>query len=88
VLKSHWEYFDISRHGGHISFFNPQSIRLLAERSGFKVGSIATSSVRFLEREDSSPIVYRITKLITELMNVPSRIFGKGHDMIIFLQRQ
>jgi 2-polyprenyl-3-methyl-5-hydroxy-6-metoxy-1,4-benzoquinol methylase len=87
IMKSRWEYFDISRHGGHISFFNPQSIRALAERSGFKVESVKTHSVRFLEKEDSSPVIYRTAKLITELLNVPSRLFGKGHDMIAFLQR-
>jgi len=87
VMKSRWEYFDISRHGGHISFFNPQSMRVLAERSGFKVESVKTHSVRFLEKEDSSPVIYRTTKLITELMNFPSRVFGKGHDMLIFMQK-
>ena len=87
VMKSHWEYFDISRHGGHISFFNPQSIRVLAERSGFKVGSVKTHSVRFLEKEDATPFFYRIAKIIAELMNLPSRIFGKGHDMLIFMQK-
>ena len=87
IMKSRWEYFDISRHGGHISFFNPQAIRVLAERSGFKVESVRTHSVRFLEKEDSSPVIYRTTKLITELMNFPSRVFGKGHDMLIFMQK-
>jgi 2-polyprenyl-3-methyl-5-hydroxy-6-metoxy-1,4-benzoquinol methylase len=87
IMKSRWEYFDISQHGGHISFFNPQSIRVLAERSGFKIESLKTHSVSLLDRRDRSPIVYRTAKIIAELMNVPSRIFGKGHDMIIFLQR-
>ncbi|MCX5848954.1 MAG: class I SAM-dependent methyltransferase [Deltaproteobacteria bacterium] len=87
TMKSHWEYFDISRHGGHISFFNPQSIRVLAQKCGFKVDSIKTHSVLFLEKEDSSAITYRAAKLITELLNMPSRIVGKGHDMLIFLQK-
>jgi 2-polyprenyl-3-methyl-5-hydroxy-6-metoxy-1,4-benzoquinol methylase len=87
IMKSRWEYFDISRHGGHISFFNPQSLRVLAERSGFKVESVKTHSVRFLEKEDSSPVIYRMAKIIAELMNFPSRVFGKGHDMLIFMQK-
>ena len=87
IMKSHWEYFDISRHGGHISFFNPQSISILAERSGFKIDSVKTHSVSFLKKEDSSPIIYRTTKLVTELLNFPSRVFGKGHDMLIFMRK-
>ena len=87
IMKSHWEYLDISRHGGHISFFNPQSISILAERSGFKIDSVKTHSVSFLKKEDSSPIIYRTTKLVTELLNFPSRVFGKGHDMLIFMRK-
>ena len=87
IMKSRWEYFDITRHGGHISFFNPQSIRVLAERSGFKVESVRTHSVRFLEKEDATPVFYRMAKIIAELMNLPSRVFGKGHDMLIFMQK-
>jgi 2-polyprenyl-3-methyl-5-hydroxy-6-metoxy-1,4-benzoquinol methylase len=87
IMKARWEYFDISRHGGHISFFNPQSIRVLAKRSGFKIESLKTHSVRFLEKEDASPVFYRMAKIIAELMNLPSKIFGKGHDMLIFMQK-
>jgi len=87
TMKSRWEYFDISRHGGHISFFNPQSMRVLAQKSGFKVVSEKTHSVRFLEKEGSTPVFYRMAKIIAELMNLPSRIFGKGHDMLIFMQK-
>lgn len=87
TMKSWWEYFDIARHGGHISFFNPHSINILAQRSGFKVDSIKTHSVCFMEKEGNSRTIYRTVKLVTELMNMPSRIFGKGHDMLIFLRK-
>jgi hypothetical protein len=53
MLKSRWEYFDISKHERHISFFNPQPMRVLAGKSGFKVESVKTPSVLFLGKEDS-----------------------------------
>ena len=81
IMKSRWEYFDISRHGGHTSFFNPKSIRVLVKRSGFKIESVKTHSVRFLEKEDATPVFYRMAKIIAELMNLPSRVLGKGHDI-------
>jgi 2-polyprenyl-3-methyl-5-hydroxy-6-metoxy-1,4-benzoquinol methylase len=86
-MQSRWEYFHIARHGGHISFFNPRSIRLLAERSGFQVFSIKTSSMRFFEKGEVHPFLYRLAKGVSELLNVPAQVFHKGHDMQIFLQR-
>ncbi len=35
ALKGKWHYFNISKHGGHISFFNKKSISLLAQEAGF-----------------------------------------------------
>jgi SAM-dependent methyltransferase len=86
-MASRWEYFHIERHGGHVSFFNPLSIRLLAERSGFQIGFLKTSSMRFYEKGDVHPISYRLAKITSELLNLPSRLFGKGHDMRVFLRR-
>jgi 2-polyprenyl-3-methyl-5-hydroxy-6-metoxy-1,4-benzoquinol methylase len=51
VMRSRWEYFYIERHGGHVSFFNPRSIRLLAEQCGFRVDSVKARSMRFFEKE-------------------------------------
>jgi 2-polyprenyl-3-methyl-5-hydroxy-6-metoxy-1,4-benzoquinol methylase len=50
--KNRWEYFSISKHGGHISFFNPASMGKLAQRSGF---SIATPSILLSKGGDSLP---------------------------------
>jgi 2-polyprenyl-3-methyl-5-hydroxy-6-metoxy-1,4-benzoquinol methylase len=86
-MRSHWEYFHIERHGGHVSFFNPRSIRLLAKRCGFCVDSIKTRSMRFFEKEDVHPLIYRLAKGVSELLNLPSQLFGKGHDMQAFLLR-
>ena len=36
-MRGNWEYFDMTRHGGHISFFSPSSFDLLARRCGFKI---------------------------------------------------
>jgi 2-polyprenyl-3-methyl-5-hydroxy-6-metoxy-1,4-benzoquinol methylase len=86
-MRSRWEYFHIERHGGHVSFFNPHSIRLLADRSGFQIESLKTHSMRFYEKGDVHPIIYRLAKIASELMNLPSHLFGKGHDMQVFLRR-
>lgn len=86
-LGPRWEYFDIGCHGGHISFFNPQSIRLLAERSGFAVRSIQTRRVNLAERKDVSQPVYQLAKLGRELLALPARWLGKGHDMLAILQK-
>jgi SAM-dependent methyltransferase len=87
-MRSRWEYFHIERHGGHVSFFNPRSIRLLAERCGFSVDSLKTRSMRFFEKGDVHPFVYRLAKGVSELLNLPSQLFGKGHDMQVFLLRK
>ena len=87
VMRSRWDYFHIERHGGHVSFFNPRSIRLLAERCGFRVDSLKTRSMRFFEKEDVHPFVYRLAKGVSELLNLPSQLFGKGHDMQVFLRK-
>jgi 2-polyprenyl-3-methyl-5-hydroxy-6-metoxy-1,4-benzoquinol methylase len=86
VMASRWEYFHIEKHGGHVSFFNPVSIRLLVERSGFRIESMKTCSMRFYEKGDVHPIVYRLAKIASELMNIPSQLFGKGHDMHVILR--
>jgi len=87
ILGAKWEYFDISLHGGHISFFNPESLCLLAERCGLTVVSIQTSKVNFTERKDAGPLAYTLNRLARELMLWPSRWLGKGHDMLIALKK-
>jgi SAM-dependent methyltransferase len=86
-MGARWEYLHIERHGGHISFFNPCSLRLLGERCGFHLSSVETKSMRFYEREDVPLFVYRLFKGIAELLNLPARLFGKGHDMEVFLRK-
>ena len=87
TLGAKWEYFDISLHGGHISFFNPESLRLLADRCGLTMTSVQTSKVNFAERKDVGPVVYRFSRAARELMLWPSRWLGRGHDMLATLQK-
>ena len=86
-MRGRWEYLHIERHGGHISFFNPLSVRLLGERCGFHIQSMETKSMRFYEKEDVPLLVYRLFKGVAELLNLPARLFGKGHDMEVFLRK-
>jgi SAM-dependent methyltransferase len=86
-MKSRWEYFHIAKHGGHISFFNPASLSLLAGRSGFRVEAVKTDSVGFFEKGSVPHLAYRSAKIVAELLNVPSRLFGRGHDMMTFLKK-
>jgi len=82
LLGNSWEYFDIRSHGGHISFFNPKSISLLAKKCGFEVHHIATKRVNLVERKDASKSVYTIATIVRELLAIPARLSGKGHDML------
>jgi len=87
LLGSRWEYFDIARHGGHVSFFNPQSISLLGQRSGFDIIQISTKRMSITNREDVSPWVYNVSRIARELFEIPARFLHKGHDMLTILRK-
>jgi 2-polyprenyl-3-methyl-5-hydroxy-6-metoxy-1,4-benzoquinol methylase len=82
-----WEYLHIAKHGGHVSFFTPQSMALLAERTGFTLAEVRTRGVRFREKGDCPQPVYRLAKLAGELLNIPAILLNKGHDMAVYLKR-
>ena len=86
IMKSRWQYFHIEQHGGHISFFNPMSMRLLAERTGFSLQSLETRNVRFFEKGDVPAPAYYLAKIVSELLNLPAKLFGKGHDLLAVLR--
>lgn len=86
-LGNRWEYFDIRLHGGHISFFTPKSMQLLAGRCGLRVAAIETKRVNLAERKDVSPMVYQFAKAARELLALPARWLNKGHDMLVTLQK-
>jgi len=87
IMGARWEYFDIDRHGGHVSFFNPRSISLLAQRSGFEMVEITTKRVSMANRGDASPWAYNISRIAREMCEVPARLLHKGHDMLAVLRK-
>ena len=87
AMGARWDYFHIEKDGGHISFFNPQSITALAHNAGFRVERIETSRVKFHEKGDVSKLTYALGKIAAELLNVPARMAGRGHDMLAYLRR-
>lgn len=88
VMGARWDYFHMEKDGGHISFFNPQSITTLARMCGFNVERIETSRVKFHEKGDIAPLTYAVGKIAAELLNLPARIAGRGHDMLAYLRRR
>lgn len=86
-MKGRWRYFSIREHGGHISFFNPVSMRKLSERSGFVVVDIKTHRVCFYEKGEVPFIYYRLIKIVSDLLNAPAAWFGKGHEMRVYLRK-
>ncbi len=87
AMQERWDYFQIARDGGHISFFNPRSLALLAVRAGFAAERIETSRVKFHEKGEVAHWRYVAGKLAAELLNLPARLAGRGHDMLAFLRR-
>lgn len=82
-----WEYYDISKHGGHISFFNTHSLKLLIENAGFEMVNLKTRCVKFLEKGKTTHLQYRLVKILTELLNFPAQLADKGHDMLAICRR-
>lgn len=82
-----WEYLSIAGHGGHVSFYNPQSMATLAKRSNFSVAAVRTRGVRFCEKSDCSKTVYRLAKIAGESLNFIAAALDKGHDMLVYLKR-
>ncbi|HET7834017.1 MAG TPA: class I SAM-dependent methyltransferase [Gallionella sp.] len=87
AMGEKWEYLDIAKHGGHVSFFTPDSLATLARHNGFSVAAVRTRGVRFCEKGDCSKPVYRLAKIGGELLNVFAAGLNKGHDMAIYLRR-
>jgi 2-polyprenyl-3-methyl-5-hydroxy-6-metoxy-1,4-benzoquinol methylase len=87
-MGARWDYFHIEKDGGHISFFNPQSITALAHAGGFDIARIETSRVKFHEKGDVSSPVYTAGKIVAEMLNLPARLAGRGHDLLAYLRRR
>lgn len=87
AMGAKWEYLDIAKHGGHVSFFTPDSLATLAQHNGFSVAAVRTRGVRFCEKGDCGRSVYRLAKIAGELLNVFAAGLDKGHDMAVYLRR-
>ena len=87
ALGNKWEYFDIKKHGGHISFFNPQSMALLADKSGLEVADVNTKRVNLGEKKDVSWLFYQFNRVARELLALPARWINRGHDMLVTLRK-
>ena len=87
AMGARWAGFSLNDMGGHISFFNPKSIGLLATRCGLQTHHIETRNVRFFERGQCHPALHAVPKIAAELLNWPARLAGTGHDLHAYLQR-
>ena len=88
VMGSRWDYFHIEKDAGHVSFFNPRSLALLGQRGGFVPEHIQTTRVKFFDKGDVGPVRYGLAKLAAEVLNVPARLAGRGHDILGYLRRR
>ena len=82
-----WDYFQIEKDAGHVSFFNPRSIALLATRCAFTAERVETKSVRIVTKEEVPRPVYVLAKLLTGPLGLAARALGTGHDMLVYLRR-
>lgn len=87
VMGTRWNGFSLTGMGGHCSFFNPVSIRMIAKRTGFEVVQIETRNVRFFERGQCPQAVHTAAKVVSEFLNWPARLARRGHDMLVFLRQ-
>jgi len=87
AMGARWDYLDIGRHGGHISFYSPSSLRLAAERAGFTPDRIATRNVRLVDKERGRGPGYLAGKAAGALLSLPARWVGRGHDILALFRR-
>ena len=86
-MKAKWDGFSLTKMGGHISFFSPKSMSHLAHKTGFKVERFETRNVRFYEKDQCNPILYRAAKIIGELLAYPARLAMTGQNLLVYLRR-
>jgi 2-polyprenyl-3-methyl-5-hydroxy-6-metoxy-1,4-benzoquinol methylase len=84
AMGARWDVFSLRGMGGHVSFFNPGSLRLLAERAGFEVARLETRQVRLAEKGQYAAPIYRLAKLLASALDVPSRLAGAGHNLTLY----
>ncbi|MGV3628285.1 MAG: class I SAM-dependent methyltransferase [Betaproteobacteria bacterium] len=87
AMGSGWDYFDMQKDGGHISFYNPGSMAKIAANAGFAVARLDTARVKFHDKENTTRPLYVAGKLAAELLNLPAQLAGRGHDMLAYLRK-
>jgi len=86
IKKHNWDFFNMEKHGGHINFFSPKSLSILAPSIGFIVVKTETSSVKFFEKGEIPSVFYRASKILSEILNLPAKFFNKGHQMEVYFR--
>lgn len=84
AMGADWEYLHMARHGGHVSFFTPGSMRQLAQRTKLEVVRMDTRNLRLIERGRPGD---RVAKLLSELLAWPVARLGWGHDLLVVMRR-
>jgi len=87
ALKGRWDYFSIEKDAGHVSFFNPSSIALAADRAGLTVARIETARVRLAEKGQVAAPLYAAAKIAGGLANPLAQLLGRGHDLLAYLRK-
>ena len=87
LMKEKWDYFDINQNGGHISFYNIESFRILALKNGFEIVEFYTNNLSFYKKNNVSKIQYRVFKILSELLKPLCSNLNKGHDILVFLRK-
>lgn len=85
--RKDWAYFSIATHGGHISFFTPDSLKKLARTAGFSLQRLDTRSVRFSEKANATKPSYTLLKIAAEIANPLASLLDRGEDMAMYLRR-
>lgn len=84
ALGGRWESFSMSAMGGHISFFSPDSVAVLAGRCALRVVHLETRRVRLAEKSDSA-FRRALARAGESLLDTPSRWLSAGHQMDAYL---
>jgi 2-polyprenyl-3-methyl-5-hydroxy-6-metoxy-1,4-benzoquinol methylase len=85
IRKGRWDF--LNSHVGHVNFFSPASLRVLAPRVGLEVARVDTHSVKLREQGETSKAMYRLIKIFTEMLNLPASLLDKGHQMEVYLRK-
>ena len=85
IRKGRWDF--LNSHVGHVNFFSPGSLKVLAPRVGLGVARVDTHSVKLKEQGETHKLPYRLIKLGTEMLNLPASLLNKGHQMEVYLQK-